>query len=450
MPSRLRNWFLFPVRHPDLGLLAALVLGVAGYLLWQGARVLWSHRDRAAAERALEEYDFPEARRRLADCIRLRPDDPAVRLLAAQAARRDGDLEAAEEQLDRCDRLTGGPTSDAKLERKMLLAQYGQVAPADPVVGDLIALLEVRHPASEQILEALAMGCVRVYRLDLASFWIEELQKRFPKNPTGRLIFAQTLETFGNRDRALGVLRELVQEYPKQAKARLHLAGSLFQSRQYEEAATHYEELRRQQPGQLLPLLGLARCRARLDQSDAARPLMRELEERHADNSEALLECGRFALGEQRLADAERLLRRAAELAPNDHEVHLHLGACLQQLDKPDEARSHLDRAKQIEADLIRLETVVKAVLQKPDDPEPRLEAGRICLRNGQTAEALRWLHGVLEIVPDPGPAHEALADAYEQAGRPDLAAHHRRLAQGDPAALLPAAPPAPGASRRP
>src|SRR5207244_3770988 len=140
-------------------------------------------------------------------------------------------------------------------------------------------------------------------------------------------------------------------------------------------------------------------------------------QERHADNSEALLVCGQFALGEQRPDDAERLLRRAVELAPNDHEVHYQLGVCLQQLDRPEEARQHVERAKQIEADLIRLEKVFEATVRAPADPDPRLEAGQICLRNGQVTEGLRWLYGALEAAPDHKQTHAALADFFASQG---------------------------------
>jgi predicted Zn-dependent protease len=428
MRGRLRDWLNFPRRRPGLALVGALALGLAVFLLWLGARVVWFHRAWGEAEKALTEYDFPEARRRLAECVRLRPNTPAVRLLAAQAARRDGDLEAAEAELDRCDRLTRLPTAESKLERKLLRAQYGQV---EQVVGELIPLIEARHPATEQILEALATGCVRVYHLERARFWTRMLLERFPKNPTGRLTHAQTLETLGNRDRAFEVLRELVREDPGRTKARQHLADSLFRARQDEEAAAHYEELLRRQPGELAPLLGLARSLHRLDKIDDARPLMKRLEQEHPNESEALLECGRFALREDRLADAERLYRRAAELAPNDHEAHLGLAVCLQQLGKSDEARQEQERGKQIEADLARLEKVVGAMMKAPNDPAPRLEAGQICLRNGQVAEGLRWLYGVLELAPNHAQAHQVLADHYASQGDGSQADYHRNRASG-------------------
>ena len=52
----------------------------------------------------------------------------------------------------------------------------------------------------------------------------------------------------------------------------------------------------------------------------------------------------------------------------------------------------------------MRLEKVFQAMVKAPADPAPRLEAGRICLRNGQVSEGLRWLSGVLDLVPITSP----------------------------------------------
>src|ERR1700730_13996075 len=115
MSGRLRNWFRFPRRHPGWSLWAVLLLGLTGHLIWHGARALWFRRELDQAERALAEYDFVAARQRLAQWIRLKPRDPLARLLAAQAARRDGDLKAAEEQLDICRDLAGDSTPQEAL-----------------------------------------------------------------------------------------------------------------------------------------------------------------------------------------------------------------------------------------------------------------------------------------------------------------------------------------------
>lgn len=422
-PGRLRTWLLYPVRTPRRAVLTALLLAAAGAVGWYAERVVRFNRSREAAERALAGYDFPAARRRLAECVRLRPDDPAVRLLAAQAARRDGALDEAQAHLDR-HRDLAGSTPEGLLEESMLLAQQGQV---EQVVDYLMDLADHRHPAAEQILEALAVGCVHVYRLDRAAFWVQYLLQQAPGNPIGLLVLGETAETLRQRDRAMETFRKLVDRHPGFARGRLALAQALLRARQYEEAAGHYEVLHRDRPDDVVPLLGLARCLAVLDRVEEARPLMRELRERHADNSEALLAASRFALREGRPEEAEPLLRRAAELAPNDHEVRLQFGVALQQLGRAEEAAAHLERARQIEADLALLEKAVAAMVTSPADPGPRLEAARICLRNGQDAEGLRWLHGALQLAPDHEPTHRALADYFAAHGNPQQAAYHRQ-----------------------
>jgi predicted Zn-dependent protease len=350
-----------------------------------------------------------------------------VLLLATQAARRDGRLDEAQQHLDRYRDRVNAPTPEGALQSVLLRVQRGLVK---EYVHVLIDQVEVRHPASEQILEALAQGCVHVYRLDEASFWTKQLLDRFPGNPIGRLLDAQTNVTLRRRERALEIMRRLLEDYPDNDKARLYLAGLLFKGNQHEEAAHHYRTLHRRQAAEVTPLLGLVGALLKLERLDEAAPLLRELEEKHVHNSEALLECGRFALLQKRLADAESFLRRAVLLAPNDHEVQFELAVCLRQLGRTDESHRHLERFKQIEADMMRLEKVFQAIVKAPADPAPRLEAGRICLRNGQVSEGLRWLSGVLDLVPNHKPTHKLLADHFESVGDTTLAEHHRARAR--------------------
>ena len=160
---------------------------------------------------------------------------------------------------------------------------------------------------------------------------------------------------------------------------------------------------------------------------DEADTLVRVLEAKHADTGAALLECGRFALRRGRPSEAEGLLRRALELTPHDHEIDLELAVCLEQLERRAEARRHLDRFKQIDGDLKRLDAAFQAMVKAPNDPAPRWEAGRICLRNGQVSEGLRWLGGALQADPNHAPTHLTLAEHFAAQGDQQQAAYHRQ-----------------------
>jgi predicted Zn-dependent protease len=85
---------------------------------------------------------------------------------------------------------------------------------------------------------------------------------------------------------------------------------------------------------------------------------------------------------------------------------------------------------ERIDADLKRIDEVLKEVLRAPDDPSLRSEAGIIFLRNGEAQKGLRWLGMALQQDPWHPPTHQALADYYQDTGRLELAARHRQLAQ--------------------
>lgn len=428
MRAHFRNWLRFFVRTRAgvaLTLLLAMLLATAA---WYGLNRLRFDQSKQAAEQALSAYDFPTARRHLDQCLALRPNDAEALRLAVQASRRDGRLDEALSLLDRYRIVAGTLPPAGQLEAVLIQVQSGNVK---EYVHRLIEAVEIRHPASEQILESLALGCVHGYRLDEASFWTQQLLDQFPHNPVGRLIDAQTQDTLRHREQSLELAQQLVSDYPNYERALVYLADLLFRMHKYEEALVYYREAHRRQPRELVPLLGLAATLLKLERLNEARPLLSDLERQHADNSQALLECGRFALQEKRPADAEPLLRRAADLAPYDHEIHLELATCLEQLGRTKESNEHLRRFQQIEEDMKQLDAAFQETVNAPNDPEPRLKAGRICLRNGQTAEGLRWLSGVLDLVPDHQAAHETLANYYESSGDQVLAERHRAQSQG-------------------
>lgn len=393
-----------------------LVAAVAvGFLGWWGLREYQFRQSRKAAEDALAKYDFPAARTRLSECMGWRPGDPEIRLLAAQAARRDGAFDEAQDQLIRY-REIAGLTEPWRLESSLQSVAAGQI---ESEVKYLMTLADTRHPAAEQILETLALGSVESYRFDRAGFWVSQLLKHFPQNPVGRLLTAQNLVLRGRHDQAASLCREILADNPRFLKVRTYLADILYKAQKYEEGVEAYRELLALRPGEAEPLLGLAQCLERLGRTDEARPLMAELEARHAGDSEVLLECGQFAVKEGRLADAERLLRRANQIAPNDHEIHFQLGRCLELLGRLDESRYHLDEFKRIEADLRRMELLLAEIAKDPGDPSPRREVGTICLRNGQTQEGLRWLNGVLETHPGDPATLRLLATYAPKIGSP-------------------------------
>src|SRR5262245_34130772 len=181
--NRLRRMARACFRTPRRAVVSALLILTLAFATWHAVRLTRAHLEFRRAEEALTRYDFTAAREHTRLAAELRPGKPSTWLLAAQAARRDGDLNAAKSHLRRYKALAGD-TPDGRLEASLELVQLGDI---ESDVYDLMAKVDAGHPATEQILEALLVGSVQVYHFDRAAFWAHYLLAQFPKNPIGRL-----------------------------------------------------------------------------------------------------------------------------------------------------------------------------------------------------------------------------------------------------------------------
>jgi tetratricopeptide (TPR) repeat protein len=421
-------------RRPVAAAVAALLLlASAGAAGWYGWRSYTYYRHRQAADLALEHYDLDAARDELAACVQMNPRDAELRLLAAQTARRAGFPDEAEAHLNAYQDIQGKATPDGALERALLTAQDGRL---EEVRDQLRSRLEIHHPASARILEAMAQGAVVVYHLGEAMPLLDEWLRREPGNVQALTTRGLLFESVGQREQALDDYREAVRREPDHVPARLRLAEALLRDHRPREAREHFMALRGRRPHDAAVLIGLARCHEGVGDREAARQVLDDLLRDHPDDGDALLERGKLAMELESPEAAEPLLRRAANLMPSERLTHYHLALCLQKLGRTDEAAPHEKRLKEMEADAKLLEELYQLTYRRPKDPEPRLEAGQVCMRNGQEREGLRWMYGALQCDPHHRPTHEALADYYERHGDKAAAAEHRRA--NAPAGLPP------------
>jgi tetratricopeptide (TPR) repeat protein len=433
MSGRLANLISFPRRHPARAAAALALAVLLALVVRAGVRSWQARQHRRAAEAELARSNFEEAAAELAECLRLRPG-AGLRLLAARTARRAGRLDEAEDHLDAYDGLVTKATPEGALERRLLRAQRGEL----DAVGDyLSSCLDAHHPDSNLILEALALGEVQVYHLGPAMGLLQELIRREPGNVPALVTRGLMLESVGQRDEAVACYRQALEHNPGNNRAEQSLAEGLRRRKDYAEAAGHFERLRQRRPHDPEVLVGLARCWGQLDRFDEARQVLDELLDLGEQGSIGLLERGKLAMQAGRPAEAEAWLRKAVAAFPHDAGSNFQLALCLERLGKTAEAEAFHRRRREIEADMKHLQALYPKTLQAPNDPAPRLEAGLICLRNGQPKEALRWFEGALQADPRHQPTHRALADFYERQGDPTRAEHHRRLAGASPAPSL-------------
>ena len=316
-------------------LLAAAAGAVLGLGLLGGAAFAWHRYHFRAAQDALGRYDLDEAQRHLDRCLAVWPGGD-VHFLAARTARRREAYGEAQDHLAACRRLQYRPEALA-LEEVLLGVQQGDL---DGVEQSVRALVQQNHPDTPAILEALARGYARTFRLEEAVDSLSLLLQREPDHVPALLLRARCLALLEQDEDAAPDYQKAVDLAPDRDDARLALALTLWRLGRVREAAGQYECLRRRQPGNPGVLAGLALCRQDLAELDEAAAVLDDLLARHPDFVPGLVERGRVAFRSGDPAAGERWARQAVERAPYDPDAALVLGLCLEAEGRTEEAGS--------------------------------------------------------------------------------------------------------------
>jgi len=152
--------------------------------------------------------------------------------------------------------------------------------------------------------------------------------------------------------------------------------------------------------------------------------------------SDEFFRLGGDALKENRLADAEKLLRRSVTMRPGWASAWNWLGVSIVRQGRIDDAAPYCFQSVQINpkftlgltnlADIRRVQGQVseskdlaaRAVASAPKDPWARIVLGHACFTNGEFAEAEKHYREAITIEPDNGATHADLAGALLREGK--------------------------------
>jgi tetratricopeptide (TPR) repeat protein len=412
-PGLLVSWFRKLARRRRLWVPAVILLILGGVGLAVAAPYLeaWSHY--RAARAAVRQYHNPQAIRHLQACLRVWPDDPDVLLLTARAARRARAYGEAERCLEKYQKARG--LDDAGDFEQLLLTAERQV---DQVAAVCRRHVEQGHAETPLILEALARGYLRQYRLGEARFCLDRWLELEPTSAQAHCLDGEFhLDYEQGRAAALESYRRAVELDPDHEEARQGLAITLLESKAYAEAVGHLEQLLRCQPDNLRVEVGLAECRYNLGDAAEAMRLVDEVLAREPEFERALALRGRLLAQRGDYTAAEALLRQALARDPSDHQARYDLILCLRSGGREAEAQRHKEELLRMEQDLKRFnEIVTREMALRPRDPELHCTLGQLLLRGGHTEEGLRWLQSALRLDPTYAPARKALAEYSQKA----------------------------------
>ncbi|MBX9623480.1 MAG: tetratricopeptide repeat protein, partial [Gemmataceae bacterium] len=381
------------------------------------------------AARADLARDRPEAAAgHLAHALAVWPGSADVHRLAARAARRSGDLDAAGRHLTACQRLEDPPSPETLLEWSLYRVEAGA---GGPLEEQLVSRgLDPAHPDAREIREAVARAYLRRLRLIECLALLDTWRADDPGSPVARSLAGQVWTQLGVYGRAAEEFAEAVRLDPGRTADRLRLALALIEEGKAADAAPHLRRVRAERPGDREVAVYLAFALGRARAEGEARALLDGVLAADPDHVPALAGRARLDLDTDRPADAERYARRVLDLAPQNRQAVMVLHQALIAQGREAEA----DRAK---ARLLELEEQLKhyydlanrQIPGRPNDPALLTELGDVLRQMGRPAEAAGWWRRAVEADPRYAPAHRALADYLDAAGRPDEAAEHRRQA---------------------
>jgi len=414
------------LRHPWLWSAVVVVLGGGGAALAPQAYAAYHLR---AGRTAVEHYHSALARSHLDACLRIWPANESAHVLAARAARRTGDYDAAERYLRDAPRPDDKPSPDVVLEWALLTAVKGDLLE----VEEFLRARALKDPATAPLVwEALAEGNTRMYGARAAVDILDHWLAADPDNPRAHFLRGN-VHRQGNASKSIADYHRAVELDPDNDEARWWLAVELQEAGQFHETLPLLEQLRaRGWPDRDLRVR-IAHALDRVGRTPEARDLLDAVLADNPDAGFALRVRGQLELTAGDLPAAEKWLREAVRVLPHDYRTRYALAQCLQHESKTEEAGEVQSVAEQLKARSEQLaELRTRKMPVRPHDPALHCEMGVLLDLLGYTDMAEKWLYSALHEDPDYRPAHAALADFYDRHQRdPAKAAEHRAQARG-------------------
>jgi Flp pilus assembly protein TadD len=378
-----------------------------------------------AAKKEVDEYRIEEAREHLRFCLYFRPNSIPVNLLAARAARLDGEFDEAEKHLSKCLKLAKGSTDKIQVEYLLMRVQRGE---EDEVAPELLQYVNSGYDESKLILETLAHAYMRNMRSGMAFTCLSMRIDLAPDDYQPYEWRGWVLEKLNDWGGAIKDYEKAVELNPDATTARLRLAELQLEHRSLPEAAANLELLARQFPDRADVKARLGQCRLDQGLADEARPLLEAAVKELPKDSSLLIHLSKLEMQSENWGEAERWLRRALEVDPTDLEARINLAGCLDHAGKRKEADAERERHRRDSAMLLRVSKILQTDAEHPSrDPDALHEVGSVFLMVNNTRVGLWWLNRALKLNPKHQATHKTLAEYYEKKGDKELAAQHRR-----------------------
>jgi tetratricopeptide (TPR) repeat protein len=319
-----------------------------------------------AARAAIERRDFSAGLDDLHKHLDANPGDLTARLMAVEAARRDGNLETARAHLQEF-KKAGGPETAIELQARLIAVQQG-----DPQQAALVfAFCQANPDAAETPLALESLIMADLYRLVMPltgekSFPQDNMPPEVPRleqavdiwlqkrpalaDQVQGLVWRGRVRGFrGDHAGAVADLQRAAELDPEHFEAAAYLALSIGQD-EPAESLRQMERLLERFPSDVRIQYAVATGRRNLGDTDGARQLLDAILRDYPSGSQALLERGLVELDAKNPDKAKPFLDRAIRADPEYPEVYLGLSRYMAMVGNPEAAKRHRDRFLALDA----------------------------------------------------------------------------------------------------
>jgi tetratricopeptide (TPR) repeat protein len=305
----------------------------------------------------------------------------------------------------------------------LIACKTGRFNEVEKVLNELLA----RHPDDLEVRECLALGYASTERPAEAE---PHLTKLLEAKPQDQVYLKRRMEQYHKLKRQedeYADARRLLELDPDD-KLRRRVMELAFGIARLDEAEDLCRAMLRDEPKDRGLRLMMARIRRAQGDDKGSGEILDQLIREDPKNYGALLARGILFYETGRSDQAVPLLWRVYhEDRDRKRTSGYQLSVALHRIGQEEEARKILEEVRRM-AEVALVEDNIKG---QPDDLDLQVRMAESLIKDGHTDDGLQLLNLVLRRDPKFARAHLALAAHYEKEGKPDLAARHRKLADG-------------------
>ena len=302
----------------------------------------------------------------------------------------------------------------AAYERALTFLRAGDGAMAERLCRDALA----ENPGEPNLASLLGAALNRLGRGAEAEPLLRSALVELPQYAKGHEELGRALQQMGRVDEAVGHLRQAVALEPKLQSAQLALIQALADAGRSADAEEAMQAFLRTDPSR--ELLAKAAELHRTGKLEDAEGIYRQILQRDPKHVEALRLLALIAFQSEHYGQAEQLLKRAVDIAPDYLAGWIDLSRTqLERLDLPAAAAS-----------------IERAALLNPRSAIVQVHVANVQARSGRHADAIGTYRHALSLKPDFTPAELGLGNTLKTVGRQaEAIAAYRRATVLRPAA---------------